>query len=323
MKEKEIRPKKLFNKFLYLAAKDIKKYFKGKKSKVKCVACKSDGKFTFNKKNFSYYSCSKCKTLYVNPRPKEKAFVNYYTQSSSIKFLANTLYKKTKEARRKKIWLPKAKTIIEKLKKNKDKNYTFIDIGGGYGSFVEEILKYKKSAVVIEPSPFMAEECRNRGLIVIEKFLENVIKKELPKNKKCFTCFELVEHLHSPSKFIKNLGRLMNKEDLFIFTTLSSTGLDISTLWNNSRSVSPPHHINFFNPFSIGIFLKKNKFEILDVSTPGKIDIDILNNDKHLIKDKFWKNFLNTASKSEKINMQNLISNSNLSSHMMVICKKK
>ena len=109
MKEKEIRPKKLFNKFLYLAAKDIKKYFKGKKSKVKCVACKSDGKFTFNKKNFSYYSCSKCKTLYVNPRPKEKAFVNYYTQSSSIKFLANTLYKKTKEARRKKIWLPKAK----------------------------------------------------------------------------------------------------------------------------------------------------------------------------------------------------------------------
>ena len=242
-------------------------------------------------------------------------------ESSSIKFLANTLYKKTKEARRKKIWLPKARIIISKLKKNK--NYTFVDIGGGYGSFAEEILKYKKKAVVIEPSPFMARECRKRGLVVIEKFLENVRKKELPKNKKCFTCFELVEHLHSPSKFIKNLGRLMNKEDLFIFTTLSSTGVDILTLWNNSRSVSPPHHINFFNPFSINIFLKKNKFKILDISTPGKIDIDILNNDKDLIKDEFWKNFLNTANKSQKIYMQNLISNLNLSSHMMVICKKK
>ena len=102
MKEKEIRPKKLFDKFLYLAAKDIKKYFNGKRANVKCVACKSDGKFTFNKKNFSYYLCSKCKTLYVNPRPKEEAFNNYYTQSSSIKFLGNALYKKTKEARRKK-----------------------------------------------------------------------------------------------------------------------------------------------------------------------------------------------------------------------------
>ena len=94
----------------------------------------------------------------------------------------------------------------------------------------------------------MAMECKKRKLPVVEKFLENVIREDLPKNKKCFTCFELVEHLHNPSKFIKNLRKLMKKEDLFIFTTLSSTGLDILTLWNNSRSVSPPHHINFFNP---------------------------------------------------------------------------
>ena len=321
MKEKEIRPKKLFNKFLNLAKEDIKKYFKGKKIKVKCVACKSKGKFSFNKNNFSYYSCLKCQSLYVNPRPKEEAFINYYTKSSSIRFLANSLYRKTKEARRKKIWKPKAKIILEKLK-NKKKNYTFVDIGGGYGSFAEEILKQKKRVVVIEPSPFMAMECKKRKLPVVEKFLENVIREDLPKNKKCFTCFELVEHLHNPSKFIKNLRKLMKKEDLFIFTTLSSTGLDILTLWNNSRSVSPPHHINFFNPKSVEIFLKKNKFKTIDISTPGKIDIDILNNDKNLIKDKFWKNFLNSASKIEKNNMQNLISKLNLSSHMMVICKK-
>ena len=69
-----------------------------------------------------------------------------------------------------------------------------------------------------------------------------------PRDKKFFTCFELIEHLHNPSKFIRKVGELMNKGDLFMFTTLSSTGVDIQTLWNNSRSVSPPHHINFFNP---------------------------------------------------------------------------
>ena len=114
----------------------------------------------------------------------------------------------------------------------------------------------------------------------------------------------------------------MDKEDLFIFTTLSSTGADILTLWNNSRSVSPPHHINFFNPKSILMFLKKHKFKILDISTPGKIDVDILDNDKLLIKDRFWKTFLMLASKTDKVKMQNLISNINFSSHMMVICAK-
>ena len=168
----------------------------------------------------------------------------------------------------------------------------------------------------------MAEECRKKKLAVIQKFLESVKKEDLPKNKKFFTCFELIEHLQNPSKFIKNVGKLMDKEDLFIFTTLSSTGADILTLWNNSRSVSPPHHINFFNPKSIVIFLKKHGFKVLDISTPGKIDINILDNDKLLIKDRFWKTFLTLASKTDKDKMQNLISDLNFSSHMMVICKK-
>ena len=114
----------------------------------------------------------------------------------------------------------------------------------------------------------------------------------------------------------------MNKGDLFIFTTLSSTGADILTLWNNSRSVNPPHHINFFNPKSIKIFLKKNNLKILNISTPGKIDLDILDNDRSLIKDRFWKTFLLLADKSKKNKMQNLISSINFSSHLMVICQK-
>jgi len=283
MKEKEIRPLKLFERFLHLSSLDVKKFFYKSTTKINCVACGRKGQFSFKKKNFSYYECSNCRTLFVNPRPKEKAFLNYYTNSSSIKFLASTLYKKTKEMRRKKIFQPRAKMISKILKKNKIKNCSCVDIGGGYGIFAEEISKFlKNKVVVIEPSPSLAKECKKKKLKVIPSFLETVKKEDLPENKKVFTCFELIEHLHNPSKFIKNVRKLMNKGDLFIFTTLSSTGTDILTLWNNSRSINPPHHINFFNPKSIKIFLKKNNFKILNISTPGKIDIDILNNDKSI-----------------------------------------
>ena len=78
--------------------------------------------------------------------------------------------------------------------------------------------------------------------------------------------------------WLSNIKKFLEKLDIFVFTTLSSTGLDISTLWERSRSINPPHHINFFNPKSIVIFLKKNKFKILSISTPGKLDIDILEN---------------------------------------------
>ena len=323
MKERDIRPKKIFDKFLHLTSLDIKKYFSKSKVKINCVACGEKGKFSFKKEGFSYYECQKCKTLFVNPRPKVDSFENFYKKSSSIKFLSTNLYKKTKEARKRKIFEPRAKMIFKILKEKKIKNYNCIDIGGGTGIFANEISKLiKREVIVIEPSPFLAEDCIKKKLTVVQKFLENVKKEDLPTKRKVFTCFELIEHLHNPSKFIKNVRKLMNKGDLFIFTTLSSTGTDILTLWNNSRSINPPHHINFFNPKSIKIFLKKNNFKILNISTPGKIDIDILNNDKLLIKDRFWKTFLSLSNKIEKNKMQDLISSINFSSHLMVICQK-
>ena len=323
MKEKEIRPKKLFKKFLNLAYLDAKKYFKGKKNYINCVACNKKGIFTFKKKSFTYYECPKCKTLYNNPRSNEKIFFDYYTKSKSSKFWANTFYKNTEKVRRNKMWKPKAKMIFEVIKKNKVKNFTCVDIGGGYGIFAEEIQKLtKKKALVIEPSPFSAQACRKKKLQVIENFLENIKKKDLPSNKRVFTCFELIEHLQNPTKFINNLKGLMNKGDLFIFTTLSGTGVDILTLWKNSGAVSPPFHINFFNPKSIKIFLNRFKLKIINITTPGKIDIDILDNNKAFIQNRFWKTFVNFANDEDKSKMQKLISDINFSSHMMVVCKK-
>ena len=323
MKEKDIRPRKIFDKFLHLTSLDIQKYYSKSKVKINCVACGKKGKFSFKKEGFSYYECQKCKTLFVNPRPKKDSFENFYKRSSSIKFLSTNLYKKTERARKEKIFKPRAKMIFKILKKNKNKNYNCVDIGGGVGIFAKEISKLMKSeAIVIEPSPFLAKECKKKKLIVVQKFLEKVKKADLPIKRKVFTCFELIEHLHNPSKFIKNLAKLMSKKDLFIFTTLSGTGTDILALWNNSKAIIPPHHINFFNPKSIVIFLKKNKFKILNISTPGKLDINILENEKKRIKDRFWKTFVYLAGKTDKVKMQKLITDINFSSHMMLVCQK-
>ena len=52
MKERDIRPKKLFEKYLYLSNLDIKKYFKKATKKINCIACGKKGKFAFKKKKF-------------------------------------------------------------------------------------------------------------------------------------------------------------------------------------------------------------------------------------------------------------------------------
>ena len=168
----------------------------------------------------------------------------------------------------------------------------------------------------------MAKICIAKGFKVVEKFLENVSIADLPNGPKCFVSFELFEHLHDPEKFLTNLNNLMNSKDYFIFTTLSGTGLDIQVLWEKSPSVSPPHHLNFFNPNSVKIILKRCGFENIKVTTPGQLDIDILNNNKLQVNDRFWLTFLKTSNENQKLKLQSLITELGFSSHMMVISKK-
>ena len=325
MKEEEIRPKKIFDEYLSLAKQDTEIYFSDvEKVYGFCPACEAVGDYTFDKNGFSYEVCSHCQTLYVNPRPVASAFLKYYTESPSSKFWASTFYKKTAEARREKLWKPKARLILQTLEKhNCSSDYTLVDVGGGFGLFAEEIRSLSgKAPIVIEPGPELAAVCREKSLKVVEKFLEDVVLNDLPASPKAFVSFELFEHLHDPSLFLSRLMRLMNSGDLFIFTTLSGTGVDIQALWEYSKSVNPPHHLNFLNPRSVDLLLTRLGFESLSITTPGELDVDILANNLEVVKDRFWRTFIANATHYQREKCQAFISDSGWSSHMMVVCRK-
>jgi hypothetical protein len=324
--ENDIRPEQIFNEYLRLTAEDTVVYFKNaKREGITCPACGNHGSKLFNKVGFDYEECGDCKSIYVSPRPVKEAFDNYYTDSPSTKYWATTFYRVTEAARREKLWKPKALLIkdrIEKYQQNEKVEF-IIDIGGGYGVFDEEIkLLMDIKPIIIEPSVHLAAICREKQLQVIEKFMEDISEDELPDGRKCYVSFELFEHLHDPTLFLQTVYNSMRKNDLFIFTTLSSMGLDIQILKENSKSLSPPHHLNFLNPKSVSLLLDKLGFDVLEAITPGKLDFDILLNNMQFIKETSWKNILEYSDKVELEQMQQFIASAGLSSHMMITCRK-
>ena len=324
--EEEIRPETVFNEYLKLTALDTVTYFEmAGRNEINCPACDSIGSNWATKSGFNYKKCHNCKTIYVSPRPVVDAFISYYTDSPSTKFWATTFYKVTEKARREKLWKPKAQMVKNQLLAIKDVNKIkyIIDIGGGYGVFDEEIKSLMDiQTIVVEPSVHLAEICRTKGLTVIEKFMEDIKPDDLPSGRKCFVSFELFEHLHDPSCFLDTVYENMTSGDIFIFTTLSGMGIDIQLLGENSKALSPPHHLNFLNPKSVSLLLIKKGFEVIEAITPGKLDVDILvKNIKH-INDPYWKNVLSYYNQTDLDNLQNRIVYLGLSSHMMITCKK-
>jgi hypothetical protein len=97
-------------------------------------------------------------------------------------------------------------------------------------------------------------------------------------------------------------------------------------LWEKSKSIAPPHHLNFFNPTSIKFLLERIGFEIIEISTPGMLDWDIV---EGMIRNegvdigRFWNLLAEGSSEICKKELQGWISKNNLSSHMRILVKKK
>lgn len=326
MKEEEIRKREAFNRYLEIVKLDVKNIFNPLSFiKVSCPACSgTDFAFEFEKGSFRYVSCRRCMTLFVNPRPLANELKRFYADSSSTLFWVNHFFKPVAEARRNKIFRPRAEYLNTSLPNSAS---GFVgDIGAGLGIFLEELAKLwpQASLLAIEPSSEQSDICRAKGFKVQSCMLE-----EMTGFNECFdllTAFELLEHIFDPVDFLKRISINLKKGGNLLITTLNGRGFDIQLLWEKSKSIYPPHHLNFFNMDSLCILLERTGFEVLEALTPGKLDWDIVEGmikDKNIDLGRFWNYFAAYGSDKAKEGLQDWILQNNMSSHMRILARKK
>lgn len=326
MKEEDIRKRDVLNRYLELVRRDAEHFFQDRSrfQRIACPACRGEHhEKQFAKNGFEYVLCSDCDTLFVNPRPFYSDLMKIYADSPSTRYWVEDFFKPMAEARREKIFRPRAEYIVNRFPDLASGHIG--DIGAGFGIFLEELKKIWPSsrALAIEPSVDMAEICRGKGLPVIESMLEDIV----PEHRfDLLTAFELVEHLHDPEVFMRKTAVLLNPGGRFFMTTLNGLGFDIQLLWGASKSVTPPHHLNFFNPHSIRILLERSGFELLEISTPGQLDWDIIEGgyrQEGTDPGRFFRTLSKYGTAEAKADLQVWIRNHNLSSHMRIIARKR
>ncbi|MHB8104017.1 MAG: methyltransferase domain-containing protein, partial [Dehalococcoidales bacterium] len=315
------------NRYLELVAEDVRTIFadSSKFVKIDCPACGSKKYQTqFEKTGFTLMLCPDCGTLFVNPRPPSRLLNDFYTRSRSASFFVHDFFQPVAEARREKIFRPRAEYIQDTLP---EKSQGIIgDIGAGVGLFLEELTKLWPSArmVAIEPSQEEVAICKEKGLETIPSALEEV--EGWDDKFDLLTSFELFEHLYSPDDFLKKIWKLLRPGGYLFLTTQNGEGFDIQILWEKSKSISPPVHLNFFNPGSLQKLLEANHFIIEQLDTPGKLDWDIVEGmyqENGVDPGRFWKLVADKSDAAAKNALQTWITESNLSSHMRVLARKK
>ena len=276
--EEDIRPADLMAQQAGCAENDRQFLLKRKNQfvEVPCPACDStDHKPAFSKKDFYYVTCCHCRTVYMTPRPDEQLLKEFYSNSENYAYWNKHIFPATEETRRKNIFKPRAERLAEICRENKIVGGTALEIGAGFGTFCQELqrLNIFNKIIGIEPTPDLAQTCRDRGLEIIEKPIEEC---DLPHDSvDVIASFEVIEHLFKPARMIAAASKLLRPGGMLVLSCPNVKGFDIATLGIHSDTIDH-EHVNYFHPDSIRVLLERHDLQVLDVQTPGQLDADLV-----------------------------------------------
>ena len=321
----DIRPDSVMSDQKAYMMKDIKKLVSGIYSfeEVKCPACnKNNYKKLYEKYNTTHVVCNECETQYVTPRLTEESIKKFYMDSDNYDYWADKVYEASYEARKNKIFIPRWELLF-KLIKEKNLNDSFLEIGAGYGIFckiIEESNFFNK-VIGMEPTPALAKKLRSFGIDTIESGYEEVVLK---KKMSVIASFEVIEHLHSPSKYLKWIfDNLVNGGCLYI-SCPNIKGFETKVLGKRSGTVDH-QHINLFHPKSLKLLAKRMGYININIETPGELDCDLVEDymKKKLINiNDIPEDYKDLYNSNNKDKLQKKIIKDKMSSHMIMTAFK-
>jgi len=320
IKEEEIRPKEIFQRYLELSRKDARKFNATNFKRIPCPGCGGENSKKHLKKNgFQFVLCSNCGSLYCSPRPSEEDLDLFYKTSESAKYWSEIFFPAVVKTRREKLFRKKAKQVHNVLKEKTFFPKVICDVGAGYGIFLEELNSFFPSArfFAIEPGPALADQCRSKGFETLQKTAE---QSEIWKEKfDLVISSEVAEHVYSCDRFIDSLYRLAKPGGYCLITGLGYEGFDILTLQKHSNSIFPPHHLNFLSIKGFKELFQRAGFVQVDIWTPGELDVDIVRNSP--LVDEFVRVLAKRGEKAVT-EFQFFLQKYQLSSHVWALARK-
>jgi 2-polyprenyl-3-methyl-5-hydroxy-6-metoxy-1,4-benzoquinol methylase len=296
--------------------------------KVLCPACDGPGhSLAFEKFGFRFQTCTVCGTIFMSPRPSAALMADYYANSENYAYWAKYIFPASESSRRDKIHKPWLDRVLNYCERYGITRGTLVEVGPGFGTFSAVATDSRKfgRVLAIEPTPEMAAACRERGVAVVQRRIEDVTNEI--DGADVLVAFEVVEHLFDPRAFLQQCARLLRPAGLLVLSCPNGQGFDIAVLGARALAVDA-EHVNLFNPGSLSGLLERSGFEVLEASTPGRLDAEFVHEaavkgDIDLSADPFLKRVLLDEWDRLGWPFQQFLAANGLSSHMWLAARKK
>lgn len=316
----DIRPPALLSEFRRLSIRDAATFFREGDAleRVACPGCGEDeSRSAFTKEGFSYVRCGPCRSVYVSPRPGEEALHRYYAESEASRFRAAQFSEKTAAQRRhhqlrnNALWMGQ---VAEEH--GLPPRAAYADMRTYTPALFEEIaaLDCFGSLYSIDPQYAGCES------------VATALSLDSAPPLDAASAFEKLEHQFSPLAFLESIGARMNPGGLLFLTTRTSDGFDLQVLWDKVPYIFVPEHLNLLSIQGIERALQRGGFELLELSTPGQLDVELVLQactvDPSIALPPFFNELLVRRDRHAHADFQAFLQKHRLSSHVRVAARK-
>lgn len=309
-----VHPRGSFEKHIQLGEESAKELLSEQDSFINrpCPACESLNKrYAFEKFGYHYWQCKDCTTLYISPCPNEELLQKYFTNSPLSDF------QKTEEfisslKRLEPIWKWEIQTI-EDLAYRVGENFEYADYGTRYSQRLDYFKKAhpKWNIGSIKPLGDIEYDIAKRGT-------------STPRFD-IITNFGVAEHTFSLKEMLKSMWQLIKPGGYLRMGSRSASGFEIQLLWEKAK-VYPLEHINLVSVEGIMHLVKETGFIVEELSTPGQLDLQIVERQQQPEQNLGLFRFLNYIfqhrGEDTRKSFQEFLQENLLSSHLQILCRK-
>jgi len=315
----------LYKEYVQLLKDDIAAFFSEKSSliDVVCPACREKaGKDTYEKLGMAFKVCSSCGSHYVSPRPDRKALNNFYENSQACRFW-----------RKKSLNLPDSKVyyiygprvhwmsgLVDEFISDEP---VLLDVGTKYPHLIKHLFDEKIFGTINLADQKLFEY---KSLLPAEASIINE-PNECRGKVNVITAFETVERMVEPWEFFDLANKVCRQGGLLLLTMASCSGFEYQVLGCNAPNINPINRMNLLTIEALKKCIENAGFELIELSTPGRLDAEVvrqeLNSSKDVEVNPFWKYFFTFRDKHAYSDLQTFLQVNLLSSHVRVAARKK
>jgi len=306
LRQGDLRPRGVYSEYGRLLREDAAQLLTPDPSAWRqrgCPGCDAtNAAVAFVKEGFTYKRCPGCATLFADPVPTQVALNRVRATGRSAAYQSKAFTGELAAARRRHVQLSLLQWITGTLDEHEVSPHTYYDWG--------------------TPEPNWL------NLVAQSNLFKRVLAEQLEPSDRAdvVSLFDDLDKVSDPVALLEEATQHLAPNGFLFLTTTAGSGLEYQLLGADAPNLLPLDRLTLFPVEAIRQRLERIGYTVLELSTPGRLDVETLRNhvrDNPGAQLPFWNYFFSRNDEQACTELQLFLQQHHLSSYMRIVARKK